>query len=295
MKVFLTGGTGLIGSSVLKNLVTKGHTVTALVRSSEAATEVEQVGVTALQGDINDTEWLAGQLANFDAAIHTATPRNDSNSPQVMDESIAKAVVNAFSGTDKRYIHTGGIWVHGSGEDITEETPANPPELTAWRRDVESIVMSHEGLNAILVEPGVVYGHGGGLPALIATTPQLEDGGLALIGDGSTHWTTIHADDVGALYVAVLEKGEAQNTYLGVSGENPTLLELTQAVSKARGISAQPSAEPIEKTKARLYGPLVDALLLDQQAHGQKARSLGWEPTQPSLLDQLAAGYADQS
>ncbi|MCW2575950.1 MAG: dependent epimerase/dehydratase, partial [Modestobacter sp.] len=53
--------------------------------------------------------------------------------------------------------------------------------------------------------------------------------------------------------------------------------------------------EPDEATEARL-GPLAGALLLDQQATGATARrELGWEPTGPSLLEELSSGSYAQS
>lgn len=45
-----------------------------------------------------------------------------------------RAALAAFRGTEKPYVHAGGVWVHGAGTDITETTPFTPPELTALER-----------------------------------------------------------------------------------------------------------------------------------------------------------------
>ena len=106
MDVFITGGTGFIGSVVLARLVAAGHNVTALVRSEESARAVEAAGATHLLADILNTIDLGELLAPFDAAIHMASPMDETSAD--VDRSVATAVSNAWADTTKTYIHTGG-------------------------------------------------------------------------------------------------------------------------------------------------------------------------------------------
>ena len=57
--IFLTGGTGLLGSHILKGLRGAGHAVTALVRSEEGAAQVTREGAVAVRGAVEEPETWA--------------------------------------------------------------------------------------------------------------------------------------------------------------------------------------------------------------------------------------------
>lgn len=278
MRILLTGGTGLIGSATLTELRNAGHDVVAAVRSESSAEAVSAAGATPLLGDITDTAWLTEQLREVDGAVHLAT---DNQGPG-MDEAVTDAVLAAFGGTDKPYVHTGGVWVWGNGADLTEDDPQDPPSITAWRSGPESKVLDSD-VRATLVAPGVVYGPGGeGIAQMLLGGPRDADGALVLLGSGDQHWSTVAADDLGRLYALALERSEG-GTYLAVSGQNPTVREIGEAAGGA--VVAGSADEAAE----RIGAPMAEALLLDQQASGAKAkRDLGWEPTSRSLVEELS-------
>ncbi|MDX3077878.1 NAD-dependent epimerase/dehydratase family protein [Streptomyces sp. MI02-7b] len=289
MHVFLTGGTGYIGSAVLRRLIGDGHNVTALVRSEESAAKVTAAGAKAVTGDITNVSWLANELAGADGAIHTASP-GDATSPDV-DAAVARAAREAYAGTDKPYVHTGGIWAYGNGEDITETTPFASPPLVAWRESIEKEVLAIPGARPTVVVPGVVYGHGGGIANLISRAPRTETGAFTLIGNGTQHWVTVHVDDLADLYLRVLRNGRAGSYYIASDGTNPAVRALGEAASRAAGTPGAVSPEGPDEARARLGSPFADALLLSQQASGQTARSeLGWNPVRPSLIEELQNG-----
>src|SRR4051812_3805052 len=155
MRIVLTGGTGYIGSAVVRELVAGGHAVTALVRGDEAAEKARKHGAEAAVGDLFDVDWTAARLAEGDAAAHIAA----TGGPDTVDfdKAVVAAAVQAFGGTSKPYLHTSGIWLWGDNADITEESPIAPPALTAWRVPVEQSVLDAD-LNATVVAPGIVYG-----------------------------------------------------------------------------------------------------------------------------------------
>jgi len=282
MKIVLTGATGYIGSSVLAALRARGHEVVAPVRSASSAQKATAAGATAVVGDITDAEWFAPLLEGADAAIHTAAP-GDGSSPQ-FDSAVADAVISAFGGTGKPYIHTGGLWIHGPSTDLTEETPFAPPALVAWREAVESRLADAD-LALTIVEPGIVYGHGGGIPASLADAPRDAEGRLTVVGDGTQHWATVHVDDLADLYARVIEGPAPVGRVLGLSGHNPTVAEIGEAFADGPVVPEGAAA-----SRERLGTPFADALMLDQQGFGRRARALGWTPTRPTLLEEIHAG-----
>lgn len=281
MKVLLTGATGYIGTSVLARLRAAGHTVTALVRDAEKASAVEVAGAVALVGDVLDSALVTAATAEADGVIHTAsTPEGDA--------AFIEAALDGLGTSGKPFVHTGGIWSYGSSDDITEQTPLDRPALTAWRADGESRVLGASGIRGTVVSPATVYGRGRGLVRILT---DATDGGVLLIGDGSQHWTTVDVDDLAALFVLALERGGAGETYIGASGQNPTVRELGEAIAVGSGVAEGIRPESLADARARLGEAFADALLLDEQASGAKARAeLGWAPTARPLVEQLAAG-----
>lgn len=281
MDILLTGATGYIGSAVLTSLLDAGHAVTAIVRSADAAASVTSQGATAIVGDVTDVDWFTSQLRAVDAAIHAAAPAEGA---EQFDRAVATAVVAAFGGTTKPYIHTGGIWAYGNNDSITEQSPRNAPALVAWRAAVEALLLESD-VSATVLEPAVVYGRGGGLVTVIADGPRTESGALTLIGDGTQHWSSVHVDDVAALYRLVIELGSGFGYLIAANGENPTVREIGLAVAGDGGVVASTARQ----ARMRLGEAFADALLLDQQPTGARARELGWTPTRPSLLEELQA------
>ncbi|WP_426624082.1 NAD-dependent epimerase/dehydratase family protein [Leifsonia sp. McL0607] len=262
--------------------------MTALVRDEPKAQIVRDAGASAVVGDATDSALVTRLARESDGVIHLASARD-------VDSVFVAAALDGLSGSGKPFVHTGGVWTYGSNSDITEDSPAAPPALTAWRAANEAVVLGAQGVRGSVVVPSIVYGHGKGLARLIVDAPRGSGvaPALKLIGDGSQHWATVHVDDVAALYMLALENGEAGEVYIAAGGNNPTVRELAaRAVDAAGGVEA----ETVAQTEERLGSGLAEALLLDQRARGVKARiDLGWEPNGPTLADEIATGsYAPQ-
>lgn len=281
MKILLTGGTGYIGSTILERLVAADHQVTAVVRSQKSSLPVQDAGATGVVGDLFDSQWLAAELAQHDAAIHTAAGSDEKDAG--LNDAVIDAAIEAFGGSGKPFVHTGGIWMYGSNPAITETSELDSPVIAAWRPAGETRLLE-SGVKATVIRPGIVYGHGKGIPAMLAP----EDCTVTLFGSGDQHWTTVHVDDLADLYALALENAPGGEAYIGANGQNPTVRELGEAVSP------HVTPESDDATLARL-GAFGEALLLDQKATGEKARSSGWTPSRPSLVDELGAGSTNGS
>src|SRR5690242_16077061 len=89
MRVFITGGTGLIGSAVIAELLGHGHTVLALARSESSAKAVEAAGGETVRGDLADLAALRAGAAQADGVIHLAFA-NDFSSPAALAAAVAE-------------------------------------------------------------------------------------------------------------------------------------------------------------------------------------------------------------
>ncbi|MFF4895935.1 hypothetical protein [Streptomyces sp. NPDC001068] len=194
-----------------------------------------------------------------------------------------------FDGTGRPYVHTSGMWVYGGGAAITEGSPVDPVAALAWRPQVAQEVLRIATRTGI-VFPGVVYGHGGGLPDLVARAPRSASGAFTLIGGGDQRWVTVHVDDLADLYVRVLLHGRTGSCWIASDGRNPSVRALGEAAARAAGVPGEVTAETAEDTRRRL-GVFAEGLLRSQAATAAKARSeLGWNPGRPSLVEELEHG-----
>ena len=118
MNVALTGATGFIGSHVLTELLEHGHDVTAVVRDEAQADRVTTLGAQPAVVDLYDRPAVTSLLSRVDAAIHTASPGDETSAN--LDGAMADAAIERFAGTGKPYIHVSGIWVYGENTSISE-------------------------------------------------------------------------------------------------------------------------------------------------------------------------------
>lgn len=84
MKIFITGGSGTIGSRTVDRLLQAGHEVTALARTDRTCARLERAGARAVQGSLFDPDATSRALAGHDAVINLAThipPQRTRSSP----------------------------------------------------------------------------------------------------------------------------------------------------------------------------------------------------------------------
>ncbi len=289
MKVALTGGTGFIGSHVLTELHKHGHDVTALVRDRDQGDVVAANGAMPLVVDLYDRPAVVSALSAADGAIHTASP-GDATSAD-LDSAVVDAVIDAFVGTGKPYLHISGVWVYGDNPVITEESPFNAPPLVSWKEPIERRVLDAKGMRGVVIVSSVAYGDGGGgIPGLLLGSPRDGAGNLIMLGTGRQHWSTVHVADLADFFRRALDSDAARGYYVIGDGANSTVAELTAAAAVAAGApAAVPGSD--DEARARLGDYFAGVLLLDQATMAAKARTdLDWHPTRPTLIDEFRNG-----
>lgn len=291
MRVFLTGATGFIGSHVIPELLANGHTVLGLTRSDAGARMLEDAGVEVHRGDLEQPETLASGAAAADAVIHCAFDHDFANffENTRKDERNIAAMGEALVGTHKPFLITSGVGIgtplNGgpATEDVLNPLHANPriaselagAALIARRIDVRTIRLPqvHDTTKAGLITP------------LIAEARR--SGAVAYLGEGSTRWSAAHVSDVAKLYVLALEKGEPGARYHASVEEGVSTRAIAEALGVGTGLPVRSvTVDEVE----RFFGWMTPFAGLDMTtSNAWTLARLGWKPTGPDLLADLAA------
>lgn len=286
MRIFLTGGTGYIGSAVLDALAKAGHRVDALVRNSEKAAQVQARGATPVLGDASQPASYADAAAAADGVVLTAF--EDSPRGVEIDAATLDAVLATPVRPGRVLVYTSGIWVLGAAPQSVDETAAlKPIELVEWRPAHEQRVLdaATAGWRAVVIRPGIVYGGTRGIVGDL-----LQDAANSLIrvvGPGDNHWPLVYDRDLADLYVRVITNPEASGVYHANDEGDERVNEIVAAISEHA--KTEPSVRHVPLAEARKkMGPYAEALALDQIVRSPRARALGWQPTLRSVSGNAA-------
>jgi nucleoside-diphosphate-sugar epimerase len=287
MKVFITGGTGFIGSAVIRELVASGHDVTGLARSEQSVQALAVLGASALDGSLEDFDSLKRGAQAADAAIHCAFVHNfgDFVAAGQTDKQAIEAIGESLVGTGKQLIVTSGVPGGESGHVITENDESGVfPRMS----ETAALPFSKRGVKVTFVRPSrFVYGKeltNGFISALIAIAGQR--GVSAYVGDGSNHIHAVNVLDLAKLYLLALEKNVAA-TYQGVGDGAIPFIDVAEAIGKRLGV---PTASITAEQAGEHFGFLGQIVAADNPASSEITQAaLGWQPTYPSLLEVLSA------
>jgi nucleoside-diphosphate-sugar epimerase len=283
MKVFVTGGTGYVGSAVVQALVRAGHEVSALSRSEERDQAVKALGATPVRGSLGHMAPLAARIAEHEAVVHTAMDYG--LGPPADAEAIDAMIGGARSaGRPFTILYTSGVWVLGSTPTpASEAAPTDrPAQGVAWRPGHERRILAaaSDRIATAVIRPGIVFGEKRGLVSPWFRS-ALEEGRAAFVGSGDQRWALVHRSDLAELYRLVVEK-RAQGIFHGVDGASPTVAEAASAASRAAGKGAI-RAIPVEEAR-KTMGAMADALAMDQVVVSARAAEVGWAPRHPPFV-----------
>ncbi len=280
MRIFVTGGTGYVGSAVVEALVRAGHQVDALVRNSEKAEYVQARGARPVLGDLGSPASYADAAAAADGSIHAAieySPRG----PE-LDDAVIETLLRMSRG-GRFFIYTSGIWVLGPSPSPADEgAPANPAEISSWRPAHEQRVLDGvtSGVRPVVVRPGIVYGGSRGIVGDVFK--DAANGLVRVIGTGENHWPLVYDRDLGELYLRLAASAGASGIYHANDEGDEKVEDVVTAIVDHMNVRPSVRRVPLAEARQKM-GAYADALALDQIVRSPRARELGWRPALHSV------------
>ena len=290
MRVFITGATGFIGSSVMKELMEAGHRVVGMARSDAGAQSVIAAGAEVQRGDLEDLESLRRGAASADAVIHTAFIHDFSKFKEncEIDRRAIEALGSALAGSDKLLIVSSGTGLASSGAGTvrTEDDPSVSSQ-TFPRAATEEAAAAVAQLGVRVAVMRLPQVHDTLKQGLVTYAIQLAraKGVSAYLGDGQNRWPAAHRLDTARLFRLALEKGEAGAAYHAVAEEGVPVKDIAEVIG--RGLKV-PVVSMSPEEAAGHFGWLAAFAGLDIPASSARTRKkLGWNPTGPGLISDL--------
>ena len=270
MRIFLTGGTGYIGSVLARRLVAAGHEVRALVRASSNAEPLKQLGIATFVGDLGNRISMREGMSGADWVIHAAADLDLNGPPERMRTANVQGSENVASLACKlgigRFLSVSSMaWWGGSPQDgraVDETAPPFTPFPTLYSATTHSGEQAvqewaKKGLRVNAVFPGIVYGPPGKKDGANAALRGFLKGRYpALVAAGKkTSW--IYLDDLVDGMLRVIDKAPPGRGYL-MTGDVTTLRSLADRVCALGGVKPPRMNLPIGLARAGLVlsGPL---------------------------------------
>ena len=286
MRIFLTGGTGYIGSAVLDAFAKSGHHVDVLVRNNEKAAQVQARGGHPVIGDLTVPSSYAEAAANAEGIVLTAYD----NSPRraAIEAATVDAVLSTPATRGRFVIYTSGIWVLGPTPSPADESaPLNPIELVAFRPAIEQRVLesANVGWRAAVIRPGVVYGSGRGIVGDLLR--DASNSLVRIVGPGDNHWPLVYDRDLADLYLRIASTPTASGVFHANDEGDETVNEIVAALSEHAKTEPSVRHVPLKEARRKM-GPYADALALDQIVRSTRSRAIGWQPSLKSVSGNAA-------
>ncbi len=286
MRVFLTGANGWVGSAIARDLLGAGHAVTGLVRSKAKGEALAAAGGTVVLGSLGDLDVIREAAAASDGVVHTAFGLDFSKIAELAEEDrrAIETFGEAFAGSDRPIVVTGGVGLLPPGETFTEDE--RPPIIPNFPRASEqtAFALADRALRASVVRlPRSVHGAGerhGFVPMLAGVAR--EKGVSAYVGDGQNLWPSVHRLDAARVFRLALERGARGEASHAIAEEGVPYRLIAEAIGRQVGAPAR-SLTP-EEAEAH-FGALAMWVAGNGPASGERTRAaLSWEPREVGLI-----------
>ena len=270
MNVFISGGTGFIGSRLALKCLEKGDSVKVLGQENNPAEAenkqlIEAKGAGVILASVTDRKKVFELLRGVDVVYHLAAAQHEANVPDQVfwdvnvtgTKNILEASVSAGV---KRFVHGSTIGVYGSTLEgnVDEQSPLKPDNIYGITKlEGEKLVLSfREKLPVVIIRISETYGPGD--RRLLKLFKTIKKNVFFIIGSGENTHHLIYIDDlIQGLFLAATTKEAVGNVFVLAGKEPLTTTEMVRAIAQELGTS-------VPKFRAPLFPFLLLAIMMEK-------------------------------
>jgi nucleoside-diphosphate-sugar epimerase len=264
MRYFVTGATGFIGQEVVRQLISAGHSVNALVREEKRAEKINTRSVNLFIGDVANRDSMRAGMRGVDGIFHIAGwykvgTRDQSGGERIniLGTRNVLELMKEMNIPKGVYTSTLGIYSDTHGKLVDETYTFNGRHLSEYDRTKAAahriaFEMIKTGLPLVIVMPGVVYGPGD-TSSFRRNLIEYLTGKLRMI-PRRTAFTYAHVEDVAHGHILAMDKGKIGETY-HICGEAATAESLFKVANQ---ITDRPTPRTISPGVIKFSGKLME-------------------------------------
>lgn len=298
MKIFMTGGTGFVGSYLTRRFTAEGHEVGILTRSVGAGRTLPR-GAVFIEGNPTTPGPWQEQVTTYDAVINlagasifnvwTAKNRRSIIDSRVMTTRNVTAALAKPGGSTTTLISASAVGYYGShtgDATLDEDSPPGRDFLSevGVRWEAEAMKAEQHGVRVAIARFGVVLGRNGG--ALDKMLPFFKKCLGSSLGSGKQWFPWIHEQDVYNIMAFLLEH-QLSGPFNCTAPEPVTNKDLSRTLAAVLGCPLIMPAVPGFILKAAL-GDFADVVLKGQRALPARLLAAGFDFEFSTLLKALS-------